>query len=79
MEGWEIITALTYIISFGIIYFGTSQTKDFDKYKDWARQEAKARAIFVENGGEVEFGKWYQTEEYELEAIDAIPTPKEKV
>jgi hypothetical protein len=44
----------------------------------WARREALAREKVVENGGEIEFGKWYQTVQFQEDEIDNMPVVKEE-
>lgn len=78
-EGWEYITLLTYAGCFIALTFGMA-TKSNDSFTDWARREAIARESVKENGGEIEFGKYYQNAEYELSGDqgDAMPTILEK-
>lgn len=75
-EGWEYITVFTYIVSFGVVYFGLN-TNGLDRFREWARREADARAVIKENGGEIEFGKFYQVAEYTEEDVDTMPALKE--
>lgn len=44
----------------------------------WARREALAREKVVENGGEIEFGKWYQSVQFQEDEIDNMPIVKEE-
>ena len=37
----------------------------FNVLQSWAKDEAIARREVIANGGEVEFGKWYSTPEFE--------------
>lgn len=60
-EGWEGITAFTYITCGLALCF---MTKPFNSFRDWANREALAREKRVENGEEVEFGIYYQTIKY---------------
>ena len=46
--------------------------------QNWARNEALAREKVVENGGTIEFGKWYQYPTFTAEAIDTMPTQNEE-
>ena len=47
-------------------------------YQAWARREALAREKVVEAGGEIEFGKWYQSVQFEESEIDNMPVLKEE-
>ena len=77
-EGWEGIVMLTYASCFLILTAGMSM-KENDSFTDWARREAQAREQVVENGGTVEFGKYYQVAEYEQgDEIDVAPKLVEK-
>lgn len=77
-EGWESIVLLTFGSCFLILTAGMSMKSD-DSFKGWARREAQAREQVVENGGTVEFGKYYQVAEYEQgDEIDVAPKLVEK-
>ena len=56
MEGWEIITGVTWIGVIVALVLGYN-TGSRETFRDWARLEALAREDVVANGGEVEFGK----------------------
>lgn len=60
-EGWEGITAFVYITCFFALCFGG---KPYNSFRDWATREALAREKLVEDGEEIEFGKYYQTVKY---------------
>ncbi|KAJ1416952.1 hypothetical protein B484DRAFT_400995 [Ochromonadaceae sp. CCMP2298] len=76
-EGWEWITGLTYMIVFGVIVVGCN-TRSYDTFKTWAKEEAQARRTHISNGGEVTFGTWYSVPEYEIEEGDLEGKPVEK-
>ena len=77
-EGWEGITAVVLVSCFLILTVG-SNIKSGGTFPEWARREALAREKHIENGGTVEFGKYYQNAEYEDgDGIDAAPVMKEK-
>ena len=50
----------------------------FSVPQGWARREALAREKVVENGGTIEFGKWYQYPTFTAEGIDNMPTQVEE-
>ena len=73
LEGWEFIYALTMGLSAGAPIFGYGNT-DRESFREWARREAVARERIVEEGGELEFGKFYSSKEgYAVESIDVMP------
>ena len=46
--------------------------------QSWARREYLAREQAIENGEEVEFGKWYQkSAAYDSNEVDQIPKLQE--
>ena len=57
-----------------VVFYGSKNDQTF---REWARMEAIAREKHIENGGELEFGKYYSVMEYEQEAIDQHPKQKE--
>ena len=76
-EGWE---AITYICYFGCtlwLVVGLSLKED-DSFKAWARREALAREVAVENGEEIEFGKYYSagSRGFEEDEMDTMPVVK---
>eukprot|EP01033_Poteriospumella_lacustris_P016417 gene16417-11736_t len=58
-EGWELTTALVYSIMFGMFVYHTYDEKRDDDFGQWAKREAEARLNILEEGGEVQFGKYY--------------------
>jgi len=76
-EGFEAITIITYVACFGYVAFGLASKED-DSFNSWCRREALAREVLVANGGEVEFGKYYQSTEYEQTSLDNMPSPIER-
>ena len=46
--------------------------------QEWARREAIAREKVMEEGGEIEFGKWYQNAKFQENEIDNMPTELEE-
>lgn len=72
-EGWEgiymfVMGFCTLALVFG---YGNVQRESF---REWARREALARERVVEEGGELEFGKFYSSKEgYAMESIDVMP------
>ena len=51
--------------------------------KDWAKEEAIVRNQIIANGGTIQFGKWYNVNEFEQddddpEAASKPPVMKEK-
>ena len=65
--------ALTMGLSAGALIFGYGNT-DRESFREWARREAVARERIVEEGGELEFGKFYSSKEgYVVESIDVMP------
>ena len=75
-EGWEYITLATYMGCFVALVFGLSAKGNSDSFTEWARREALAREAVVENGGEIEFGKYYQTPVYEADGVEGDTMPK---
>jgi hypothetical protein len=71
-EGYEIITIFTYLACTGILVFNIG-AKDNETFRTWCRREALAREEHIAKGGEVEFGKYYQTVVYEEPEIGALP------
>ena len=78
-QGWEGVTIVTYIACTVAIVFGVGNKED-DSFKGWCRREALAREKHEENGGEVEFGKYYSAPSYTLEEgnLDAMPVVSEE-
>ena len=76
-EGFEVITIITYVACFGHVAFGLASKED-DSFNNWCRREAIAREEHVANGGEVEFGKYYQAVGYEETEVDTMPSPVER-
>lgn len=72
LEGWEIITWGSYFIAFVGCSVGL-YSSDTDTFQDWARREAIARNVIIENEGTIEFGKYYQSKTYEFEDEDTAP------
>jgi len=78
-EGWEYITLFTYVGCFAVLAFGLSAKGNSDSFTEWARREALARDLIKENGGEIVFGTYYQTAQYEEgDGVDALPKIKEQ-
>ena len=73
LEGWEgiyliVMGSCTLLLVFG---YGNTQRESF---REWARREALARERVIEDGGELEFGKFYSSKEgYAVESIDVMP------
>ena len=44
--------------------------------KGWARQEALAREKVIEEGGEIEFGKYYGTHQFDHSCEHGVEMPK---
>jgi hypothetical protein len=61
-----------------IIYYLFIYLIVFLLFQAWARREAIAREKIMENGGEVEFGKWYQSAKFEETEIDLMPVELEE-
>ncbi len=77
-EGWEGVTIVTLLACTIVIVFGTN-AKDDDSFKSWCRREALAREAHTENGGEVEFGKYYQKVDFAPNDFnDAMPERAEE-
>jgi len=76
-EGWELITYSTYLACFLLLTVGMS-SKENDSFTAWARREALAREEVVANGGEIEFGKYYQNRGYEETEMDTMPKMKDE-
>ncbi len=75
-EGWEVITWVTYAACTLLLVVGVGSQNN-DTFKSWCRREALARETHEENGGEVEFGKYYQKIEYQIEGeVGAVPSIK---
>ena len=76
-EGWEAITYACYVGCALWLVLGLS-TKENDGFKAWARREALAREAAVENGEEIQFGKYYSAGDrgYEEDEIDTMPVSK---
>lgn len=45
--------------------------------QEWARREAIAREKLMDEGVEIEFGKWYQSAKFQENEIDLMPTELE--
>eukprot|EP00596_Hydrurales_sp_CCMP1899_P010803 CAMPEP_0119034836 /NCGR_PEP_ID=MMETSP1177-20130426/1855_1 /TAXON_ID=2985 /ORGANISM="Ochromonas sp, Strain CCMP1899" /LENGTH=141 /DNA_ID=CAMNT_0006992605 /DNA_START=155 /DNA_END=580 /DNA_ORIENTATION=+ len=74
LEGWEYMFYGTLIICTLMLSVGRYARPD-DSIQNWARREALAREKHKENGGEVEFGVYYQLPKYELSADDEHQMP----
>eukprot|EP01039_Chlorochromonas_danica_P008666 gene8665-9550_t len=71
-EGWETITALTYLLTAGV-FITIFLTRDTEAFSTWARAEALARERILANGGEVEFGKYYSGHTFSETELDKVP------
>ena len=66
------------LASVGLLVFGFD-VKGGENFREWAKKEALAREKVIENGGEIEFGKYYSKSEFEpAEDLDGMPTDKEQ-
>lgn len=73
LEGWEIIYCLTMGSCFIAVVFGYGNTER-ESFRSWARREALAREKVVEEGGELEFGKFYSSKDgLTTETVDTMP------
>mmetsp|Transcript_3724 Transcript_3724/g.3861 ORF Transcript_3724/g.3861 Transcript_3724/m.3861 type:complete len:132 (+) Transcript_3724:78-473(+) len=78
LEGWELITFGTLGICISLLVVGKGFSNN-DNFQEWAKKEAVARETIKENGGEIEFGKFYSDrKEYASDAIDVMPVIKEE-
>jgi hypothetical protein len=75
-EGFEVIYGLT-ILSCTLVVVGGSFMKTDVDFQTWARREAEAREKIIEKGGEIEYGKYYQTVKYKDEGMSATPSVDE--
>lgn len=77
-QGFEVIYAVTMISCLAVIV-GGSAMKQEDSFSTWAKREAVAREKVLENGGEIEFGKYYQgTKFVDGEGLQAAPVLEEE-
>ena len=73
LEGWEGMYVLVMGLCTGALVFGYGNTER-ESFREWARREALAREKIVEEGGELEFGKFYSGKEgFSVESIDVMP------
>merc|ERR1719235_2830607 len=76
LEGWEGMYVLVMGLCTGVLVFGYGNTER-ESFREWARREAFAREKIIEEGGEIEFGKFYSSKEgYSVESIDVMPVKR---
>ena len=76
LEGWEGMYVLVMGLCTGVLVFGYGNTER-ESFREWARREALAREKIIEEGGEIEFGKFYSSKEgYSVESIDVMPVKR---
>eukprot|EP01041_Mallomonas_annulata_P012784 gene12783-26954_t len=73
LEGWEIITAVTVFACTALLTTNIYFSHD-ENFQMWAKREALAREKIIENGGEIEFGKYYSdSTNFVSEEVDKMP------
>lgn len=80
VEGWEATSFFTMFV--GVVMaccVGYTNTDPDHDYRAWARREALTRMKIKEEGGEVEFGKWYSSlREQEAPTFDHVWSDEKK-